>query len=256
MSLFASGLLNHITVSSAFILHSHRLFHYNANDHTVLFRIHPVWVCVPVGGCWEDPQDDIPALHAYDGAGGLQQVEVEVRVSRDRAVQTCFQKRRPLALQHPLRAPQITFTHTCHAGHHHLIHTHTFKRRRFSFYSTQPLFSAIIRVTIHWRTAFQPHTSIVRIQLFDSSVKTSRDMLCSTAFYYFNSPVIKLVKASCAKGCHNRVLPNHFSLLFDLKELEKAILWTEDWYFSQFEEKRLDNGFVHYKHAVFHFIRC
>lgn len=113
------------TVSSAYIIHSHRLFHYNASDHTVLFRIHPVWVCVPVGGCWEDPQDDVPALHAYDGAGGLQQVEVEVRVSRDRAVQSCFQKRRPLALQHPLRAPQITFTHTCHAGHHHLIHTHT-----------------------------------------------------------------------------------------------------------------------------------
>lgn len=125
LSLFASGLLNHITVSSAFIIHSHRLFHYNANDHSVLFRIPPVWVCVPVGGCWEDPQDDIPALHAYDGAGGLQQVEVEVRVSRDRAVQTRFQKRRPLALQHTLRAAQITFTHTCHTGHHHLMHTHT-----------------------------------------------------------------------------------------------------------------------------------
>ncbi len=143
-------------------------------------------------GVEKTPRMTVPALHAYDGAGGLQQVEVEVRVSRDRAVQTCFQKRRPLTLQNPLRAPQITFTHTCHAGHHHLIHTHTFKRRRFSFYSTQPLFSAIIKVTIHWRTAFQPHTSIMRIQLFDSSVKTSRDMLCSTAFYYFQQSSYKV----------------------------------------------------------------
>lgn len=82
-------------------LHSsftHRSFHYTANDHTMLFSIHPVWVCVPVRGCWKDPQDDVSALHAYDGAGGLQQVEVEVRVSGDWAVQTRFQKRRPLAL--------------------------------------------------------------------------------------------------------------------------------------------------------------
>lgn len=35
----------------------------------------------PVGGCGEDSEDDIPAVHADDGTGGMQEVEVEVRVS-------------------------------------------------------------------------------------------------------------------------------------------------------------------------------
>lgn len=37
----------------------------------------------PVGGCGEDGQDDIPAVHADDGTGGMQEIEVEVRVSWD-----------------------------------------------------------------------------------------------------------------------------------------------------------------------------
>lgn len=32
----------------------------------------------PVGGCGEDSEDDIPAVHADDGTGGMQEVEVEV----------------------------------------------------------------------------------------------------------------------------------------------------------------------------------
>lgn len=35
----------------------------------------------PVGGCGEDSEDDIPAVHADDRTGGMQEVEVEVRVS-------------------------------------------------------------------------------------------------------------------------------------------------------------------------------
>ncbi len=32
----------------------------------------------PVGGCGEDGEDDIPAVHADDGTGGMQEIEVEV----------------------------------------------------------------------------------------------------------------------------------------------------------------------------------
>lgn len=45
-------------------------------------------MCLPV--CWrgEHPQDDVPAVHPDDGAGGVEEVKVEVGVTRDGAVQT------------------------------------------------------------------------------------------------------------------------------------------------------------------------
>ena len=75
-----------------------------------------VCVDVPVRRRGKQSQDDVPALHAYDVAGGVEQVEVEVRVSRDGAVQPGLQERSPLLLQHTLGAPEIPLTHTSHPG--------------------------------------------------------------------------------------------------------------------------------------------
>lgn len=74
----------------------------------------------PVSRCGEHPQDDVPAVHPDDGAGGVQQVEVEVGVPGNGAVQTGLQERRPLFLQDPLRPALVPFAHTGHARHHHL----------------------------------------------------------------------------------------------------------------------------------------
>lgn len=74
----------------------------------------------PVGGCGEDSEDDIPAVHADDGTGGMQEVEVEVRVSRDRAVQPSFQERRPLLFEDALRTALIGFANSRDTRHNHL----------------------------------------------------------------------------------------------------------------------------------------
>lgn len=70
---------------------------------------------VPVGRGGEHPQDDVPAVHPDDGAGGVQQVEVEVGVTGNRAVQTGLQERRPLLLQDALGAAAIALAHPGHA---------------------------------------------------------------------------------------------------------------------------------------------
>lgn len=54
-------------------------------------------------------------MHPDDGAGGVQQVEVEVRVARNRAVQTRLQERGPLLLQDALGAAAVTLAHPGHA---------------------------------------------------------------------------------------------------------------------------------------------
>lgn len=41
-----------------------------------------LFISVPVGGRGEEAQDDVAPLHVDDVAGGVQEVEVEVRVSR------------------------------------------------------------------------------------------------------------------------------------------------------------------------------
>lgn len=53
-------------------------------------------------------------MHPDDGAGGVEQVKVEVGVTGDGAVQTSLQKRRPLLLQDALRPSQIAFAHPRH----------------------------------------------------------------------------------------------------------------------------------------------
>ena len=78
---------------------------------------------IPVGWCGEHSQYDVSAVQAEDGAGRVQQIKVEVRVSGDGAVQSGLQKRCPLLLQHTLRTAHITLTHASHAGDHHLAHT-------------------------------------------------------------------------------------------------------------------------------------
>lgn len=54
-------------------------------------------------------------MHPDDGAGGVQQVEVEVGVSRNRAVQTSLQERGPLLLQDALGAATIALAHPGYA---------------------------------------------------------------------------------------------------------------------------------------------
>lgn len=75
---------------------------------------------LPVGGRGEDPQDDVPAVHPDDGAGGVQQVEVEVGVAGDGAVESGLQEGRPLLLQHALRPSLVPLAHSSHSRHHHL----------------------------------------------------------------------------------------------------------------------------------------
>lgn len=78
-----------------------------------MFSVCPV-CAIPVGRCGEHSQDDVPAVHPDDGAGGVQQVEVEVRITGDGAVEAGFQKRRPLLLKNALRPTQVPFTHPGH----------------------------------------------------------------------------------------------------------------------------------------------
>lgn len=75
---------------------------------------------VPVCRCGEDAEDDVTAVHVYDGTGGVQHVEVEVGISRHGAVESGLQEGRPLLLQHALRSALVALTHPGHTGHHNL----------------------------------------------------------------------------------------------------------------------------------------
>lgn len=70
---------------------------------------------VPVSWSGEHPQDYVPAVHPDNRTGGVEQVKVEVGITRDRAVQTSLQERCPLLLQDSLRPTLITFTHPGHS---------------------------------------------------------------------------------------------------------------------------------------------
>lgn len=59
-------------------------------------------------------------MHPDDGAGGVQQVEVEVGVAGDGAVESGLQEGRPLLLQHALRPSLVPLAHPSHSRHHHL----------------------------------------------------------------------------------------------------------------------------------------
>lgn len=75
---------------------------------------------LPVWGRGEKTQDDVSSLHVDDVARGVQEVEVEVWVSWDRAVEPRLQEGGPLFLKDTLRAAQVRLAHTSHTGHHHL----------------------------------------------------------------------------------------------------------------------------------------
>lgn len=79
-----------------------------------------VSVSIPVGGRGEKTQDDVAALHAYDAAGGVQEVEVKVGITGHRAVEPRFEERGPLLLQDSLGAAQVGLAHAGHPGHHYL----------------------------------------------------------------------------------------------------------------------------------------
>lgn len=57
---------------------------------------------IPVKWRGEGGHDNITAVDADDVSDSLQDVEVEVRISRDGAVEASFQERRPLFLQYTL----------------------------------------------------------------------------------------------------------------------------------------------------------
>lgn len=77
-------------------------------------------VSVPVGRRGEQTQDNVAALHAYDAAGGVQEVEVKVGITGHGAVEPRFEKRGPLLLQDSLGAAQVCLAHAGHPGNHHL----------------------------------------------------------------------------------------------------------------------------------------
>ncbi len=76
---------------------------------------------VPVVRRGEGGHDHVAAADVDDVGDGLKDAEVEVRVSRDGAVEACLQERRPLFLQHSLRAAAVVLTHASHSRKHHLI---------------------------------------------------------------------------------------------------------------------------------------
>lgn len=110
-----------LTLLGAHVSESGLLYRSPGGKQSV-FSVCPVTpVCtVPVGGCGEHSQDDVPAVHPDDGAGGVQQVEVEVGITGDGAVEAGFQKWRPLLLKDTLRPAVVPFTHPGHTWHHHL----------------------------------------------------------------------------------------------------------------------------------------
>lgn len=57
---------------------------------------------IPVKWCGESGHDNVTAVDADDVSDSLQDVEVEVRISRDGAVEASLQERCPLFLQDAL----------------------------------------------------------------------------------------------------------------------------------------------------------
>lgn len=134
------------------------------------------YLCVyaaPVGRCGEHPQDDVPAVHPDDGAGGVEQVEVEVGVAGHGAVEAGLQERRPLLLQDALRAALVAFTHPGHARHHHLwIVRHRSRCRDREWYSTPDhvIFTTVLDI---------PKKKVL-LQMWHILMKDRSDMLISS----------------------------------------------------------------------------
>lgn len=84
------------------------------------FQVHPL---LPVVRCGECCHDDILPIDVDDVRHGLQDVEVEVRVARDGAVQAGLEEGGPLLLQDTGRAAAVILTHPRHPRKHHLTTT-------------------------------------------------------------------------------------------------------------------------------------
>lgn len=84
------------------------------------FRVHPL---LPVVRCGEGCHDNILPIDVDDVRHGLQDVEVEVRVARDGAVQAGLEEGGPLLLQDAGRAAAVVLTHPRHPRKHHLTTT-------------------------------------------------------------------------------------------------------------------------------------
>lgn len=90
------------------------------------FRVHPL---LPVVRCGEGCHDDVLPIDVDDVRHGLQDVEVEVRVARDGAVQAGLEEGGPLLLQDTWRAAAVVLTHPGHPRKHHLDTTTTSSQR-------------------------------------------------------------------------------------------------------------------------------
>lgn len=84
--------------------------------------VHPL---LPVVRCGEGCHDNILPVDVDDVRHGLQDVEVEVGVSWDGAVEAGLEKGGPLLLQDAGRAAAVVLTHPGHPRKHHLIGTHS-----------------------------------------------------------------------------------------------------------------------------------
>lgn len=86
------------------------------------FRVHPL---LPVVRCGEGGHDNILPIDVDDVSHSLQDVEVEMGVAWDGAVEAGLEKRGPLLLQDAGRAAAVVLTHPSHPRKHHLIGTHS-----------------------------------------------------------------------------------------------------------------------------------
>ena len=84
---------------------------------------------VPVVGRGEGRHDDVPPVDVDDVGDGLEDVEVEVRVSGDGAVEAGLEKGRPLLLQHALGPAAVVLTHPGHPWKHHLTGGQTHRQQ-------------------------------------------------------------------------------------------------------------------------------
>lgn len=91
---------------------SQKQAHYSSRSSRALFS--------PVELCGEHPDHSGDAIDLYDVGNGLQNIEVEKGISRDRAVEPSLQKRGPVFLQDPLGATHVIFTDAGHTGIHGL----------------------------------------------------------------------------------------------------------------------------------------
>jgi len=98
---------------------------------------------LPVVRRGEGRHHDVPPVDADDIGHGLQDVEVEVGVAGDGAVQARLEERGPLLLQDAGRAAAVVLADPGHPRKHHLTETHTHTHTEFSSASTDVASSEI-----------------------------------------------------------------------------------------------------------------